>query len=546
MNKKVKSLFLIFSLLIVLFSVNSVFASDVNNTDVNTLSDDNNILLNDNSSTVIMDSNSNSKSFTDLQNIVDSKNNNDVINLDSDYVYDPSTDSNTGVNINKNLTINGNGHVFNGMNKTSFFNITAPNVSLKLNNLKFINGYTNNRYAGIIYSNNLNTSLSVTNCDFDKNTGVNIYLNQKGNLYISNTNFSNIKLEVSANGNAIHASNNDITIINSTFSNLTGKSYAGAIMAVGDLSKQVNAKFVVKNTSFYNCYSPGEGGALYLVKMDCLIDNCTFLNCTSETKGGAISTNYDNLTIINSRFINNKIGKEKIGKVNYISTGGAINLKKSNCNIDNCTFNNNSAFYGSDLYFTGNDNNYNLTVNNSKFNKGNSAYGSCYILDKNNYYFNNSIFSNTDSLYFGSLVLGISNGTINNCSFINISSKIGGSIITNGNLTISNSTFNNGNSSKFDILKFISSNLTTINDTPIKVKNTNPIYQTEKGYINVSLEYGFNGFCSEDTMNYAGIGTEQNLVDTIYLVNKISREPVGDYLKILLYKYYFKINPKTM
>ena len=51
--------------------------------------------------------------FSQLQDIVNNAENGSTINLDNDYVYDGDNDG-EGINITKDITINGNGYTLDG------------------------------------------------------------------------------------------------------------------------------------------------------------------------------------------------------------------------------------------------------------------------------------------------------------------------------------------------------------------------------------------------------------------------------------------------
>ena len=72
-----------------------------------------------------------------------------------------------GVNVNKTITINGNGFYLNGNDEARILNITADNVVLS--NIKFINGYS--LVGGAIFVNG--TNCSIDNCYFTSNDAYN-------------------------------------------------------------------------------------------------------------------------------------------------------------------------------------------------------------------------------------------------------------------------------------------------------------------------------------------------------------------------------------
>ena len=65
----------------------------------------------------------------------------DEVNLTEDYVYQPMTESHfqKGINITRNLTINGNGHSIDGKNQARIFYV-YPDCNVTFKDIVFING----------------------------------------------------------------------------------------------------------------------------------------------------------------------------------------------------------------------------------------------------------------------------------------------------------------------------------------------------------------------------------------------------------------------
>ena len=85
-----------------------------------------------------------------------------TINLDKDYSFSPSVDSNlvNGIVIDRSITINGNGHTINANNQSRIFNVTNY---VNFNNIVFKNAYADSGSA-ITGSN-----YAVSNCRFVSN-----------------------------------------------------------------------------------------------------------------------------------------------------------------------------------------------------------------------------------------------------------------------------------------------------------------------------------------------------------------------------------------
>ena len=87
--------------------------------------------------------------FAALNNLIYGKNG--TIVLDRDYKFYEEFDSEFigGIVINKNITIDGNGHTIDGLNLARVFNVTANNVTFK--NINFVNCTGNGNDAGAIW-----------------------------------------------------------------------------------------------------------------------------------------------------------------------------------------------------------------------------------------------------------------------------------------------------------------------------------------------------------------------------------------------------------
>ena len=121
-NKK----FIIMSLLIlILMSVQCVSASD--DMGIDTLgNDDENMILSAPEGT---------GSYTDLKNLIDSAQGNEItLPTNYEYGHQGSNDPRTGINITKDLIIDGNGATIDGKDASGLFNISSG-VTVTLKNL---------------------------------------------------------------------------------------------------------------------------------------------------------------------------------------------------------------------------------------------------------------------------------------------------------------------------------------------------------------------------------------------------------------------------
>ena len=128
-------------LIVFLFSIVCVSASDVNDTLAG--ADEIQVLeANETSQDVL--SSTDDGTFSSLQSKINNASSGSTITLDRDYSYDENLKSN-GIIIDKDLTINGNGHKLDGKSKSRMFIILygfMGNYRVTLNNIHFVNGYT--------------------------------------------------------------------------------------------------------------------------------------------------------------------------------------------------------------------------------------------------------------------------------------------------------------------------------------------------------------------------------------------------------------------
>ena len=240
--------------------------------------------------------------FTRLQKIINGAEDNSVISLYRDYIFTVGSDESlkNGIVIDKPITINGNGHTINALQKARIFNIVADNVVLE--NIAFVNGNATEGIGGAIWFDNFGT---VINCNFANNYAryeAGAVRMDSGSL--ENCNFNNNKADTSG----------------------------GAVYFYDD--------GVVTNCNFTdnNAY---QGGAIYFANYlnPSAVINCNFNNNTAKSYGGAVYF-YDNGNVINCNFVNNTA--ELNGGAVYFDAGGSV---------ENCNFTGNNASEGSAIYF---------------------------------------------------------------------------------------------------------------------------------------------------------------------------------------------------
>ena len=184
-----------------------------------------------------------------LQELVDAADDGDRILLYDDYKYFEEFDAalkETGVVVNKTLTIKGNGATISGSEESRLFKV-GQEVELELNDLTIVDG-VGTMYGGAIVSEGF---LSLINCVIANNTAVSV---------------------------------DDATA-------------AGGAIFAGDA-------LYAENTIFAENECEGHGGALYLLGANAFFENVTFyLNYAYE--GGAIATFESDIDLYNTFFVNN-------------------------------------------------------------------------------------------------------------------------------------------------------------------------------------------------------------------------------------------------
>ena len=239
--------------------------------------------------------------------------------------------NNTNLTISKNLTISGKGSnvVIDGKGLNRIFYMDYD-TTVKLVNLKLINGHIDGDYGGAIHSRG---TLIVNGCTFSNNyagfNGGAIYKSSGGDVFISGSTFTNNSAD--NDGGAIYSTdsileNSRFSISNSTFINNNAKLYGGAISRpYGDFS--------VSNCTFTNNHAGFNGGAI-ITMANFVVSGSTFTNNNVDHCGGAIHSSAK-LSVNNCIFKNNKAE----------SDGGAIR-STSSLSITNSVFNNNQVTFG--------------------------------------------------------------------------------------------------------------------------------------------------------------------------------------------------------
>lgn len=248
---------------------------------------------------------------------------------------------------------------------TSKYEMHWSAVYLKTSNLTMANStFTNlsSKYATSIF--------------FDESVGM-----------INNTVFKNLNAQLTSGAIGIKDVIGVVSIVNSSFINVTSSNNAGAIFMDGTDAGILN----LSNSHFESCYSM-YGGAILHLGADLIIDNTTFTDNMAYLDGGAIFTSNSDVYIQNSLFDSNSI----ITNEEEYYGGGALYLDNSLLTMNNTRFTDNSAVTGEDIYLY--DTGY--AIINSYFG-GNiySVFDKYSILENNTFKRDDNVFDDTMYLY---------------------------------------------------------------------------------------------------------------------------------------------------
>ena len=486
LNLNLKSkMFVLLILLLLILSISSANAE--NATDSNTISlQSNNDMDIDSDNSMLESSISNEttltdspKTFTDLQNLIDT--NDGTIDLQYDYKYDSVNDGSAllkGVVINKSITLNGAGHYVDGSYLARIFNISADNVVVK--NLMLTNGYKQNNLnaSGICWTGNngLLESCNFTNLyqkdtprsqingwSFENGWARGLCVHYSGSNFIINdctfklTNTSSTRMF-----SGVFVTGSDISILNSRFQSLNENIYGENIAGVLNISG-CNISGTHTAVSYYTVSDSStnpvshRGWNLYFKSTNDIIfeGNRVTVTCSGDSTHDhylwietfnvlQLNGNYFNGGVVN-RNINNqfRIVKGKIVNMTYnnitrimgivnIGEGSArLNVFNMSGNIiSELSYNHGGGhnYYG--IYTEFSNNSYGVHTQYNMF------YGT------NGVFFNNTIV-NMATTAQGRFYLGFTDAIFYNNTFKG--SQVRGRVFetSNGNYLVENNTFNN-------------------------------------------------------------------------------------------------------
>ena len=420
---KSKNILIVCLVLVLIFGVGVSFAADTDQGDaLHAINNDTAVSVSDTDAVSIIDDNKLSDgagAFNDLNTLIKGTESGGTLTLTEDFEYNSETDS--GLVINKPITIDGDGHTIKGNDIDYLIKVTGDNVVLK--NLNFIdsgNGGTNLIYwtgdnGQIINSYFYNitstvtirfqghnetisnsrfsnatpvtsTSCNIYNSDF-KNMNIVLYLESGGGLNVYDCNFTNVH-EVLYTVRATAYFEN-IRVLNSTADVYIDTSTKRTIISIKDYCTIRNSYFegisgqavlgggiLVYNSTFksndasYMVVSVSGGGSYTGIT----VDGCKFI----DNKNYLFEPNYANFKVLNSEFENNNIINIPVTQHSFI--------------MDNCTFKDNTASGDALIKFSGSSNK--ARVVNSKFINNNGFTTAPIYIIAGSFYSDNNTFTN--------------------------------------------------------------------------------------------------------------------------------------------------------
>ena len=354
----------------------------------------------------------NGDSFNDIQNAINSAQDNDIIILGNQRYS-----GNKPIDIIRPITIKSSTGqtILDGYNSSIIFNIYSSNV--KLINLNFING----PYLSEIVDSEGDTESDWD--DYEKISSAICFYEDYG--FLSNCSFVNSSVYWA--GAARNGTLSNCSFVNSSvywagsWGTLEKSKFFDTDSDSNHLVFWEGSSGKLSNCSFINCFSWSDNKNVLWSSHEGIISDCTFKNCSSSSGGGAIYLVSDSPSISNSKFINCDSSSSggaiywhqnafygTISKCSFVNcssekAGGAI---YSDCygnsafypkNIINCVFNNCLAEkYGGAIYsydFSGQIKNNNFT------NCYADSSGGAIFIEKYNSGYGNSNISVTGSIF---------------------------------------------------------------------------------------------------------------------------------------------------
>ena len=381
--------------------------------------------------------------LVDLQTLINANGNTKT--LTQDYVVGTNTADYQRVTINKNLVINGNGYRIDANGRGAIFYITGTRT-ITFNNLIIANAGTGQNDGGAITTNN-RVTMTFNNCQFINNRhngdGGVLYSYYGGTYTFTDCTF--ISNSATGDGGAIFENyNGGYTFTRCTFD---GNVASQGAAFNSNLDYAYTNSFVMNDCKVYNNAASSEA-ALYLAATTVRITDTDFENNTGYSDGGAIHVQYSGnpLYVTGCNFTNNQATSTDEGDE---GRGGALRISSvSTLNLDDCTFNGNSAMYGGALYAPYVASQSSRITNCNFYNNIGSSNGGAIYWNANGTTFYNNKFNGNKADNGAGLFLAyaVHNTVIDDCTFNdNEAMNEGGAIMgiyNENNVQVTDSYFN--------------------------------------------------------------------------------------------------------
>lgn len=445
---KFKKIMFVGILLLAIFAIGAVSASDVNETAIaindeqvieEMISSDNDNSLqytinnapDEPDNTTVNYSNTKSSedefevlsanSIDDLSSLIEDTPDGGTLELNNDY----ELERDSKFTVSKAITIDGKNHVISGNTIETLFTITNSNAILKniifkesYPNIPLINGGTLENCSFInFYRKTIFTNGTAYNCNFINCTGESSPVDNAFGIY--NCTFINCQGAVS-----------ETPVYNCTFMNCHS-SYGGAVYFY-----HYSTNSNVNDSRFINCSATSNGGAIYYSpyysNKKQMINNCSFVNCSVPNGGNVVNCN-----VLMCNFIN------CIGSC--IDNGNAFNstFKNTFSTIDGAGIHNGDSYNSTFINCSSSDNGgaiYNGNSYDSRFiNCSATLGGAIYVIEKRSV--NNSYFENCNANEDGGAVCGeyygmgyksyVYNSKFVNCSAVEFGGAFYGGVVYN-------------------------------------------------------------------------------------------------------------------
>lgn len=309
-------------------------------------------------------------SFKDLKDDITRTPTGGELKLERDYEYNPTTDTEsvgiyTSVLINKQVTIDGQGHSLDGKNSKTIFAISSTS-HITLKNIIFKNGYATGNGGAITAGGAHN--LKLINCTFINciapTHGGAVFMSQCNDVTITSCNFLNngANVTIATRGGAIywvHSKGGTLNDCNFTANNAH---YGGAVYI--DESNGISQY----DNHYRDNFATNFGGDIFCSDNEAVFHDCDFTNSHAFNYGGSIYWKGSNSVMYNLQFVN--VSANSYAGAIYFTNGRNMTLKKSsfrmyesksagalffaspNCTVIDCDFEDGTANLGGSIYIT--------------------------------------------------------------------------------------------------------------------------------------------------------------------------------------------------